>query len=93
MSTCNPNPTRCNLAGTAVESCALIGNALLQMKIFVKLTEVGYRTDYFNITDDLGNVLGTNVYKEDLCAGIFYYVPYNDTEINVSFSYIKILFN
>jgi hypothetical protein len=81
MSTCNPNPTRCNLAGTAVESCALIGNALLQMKIFVKLTEVGYRTDYFNITDDLGNVLGTNVYKEDLCAGIFYYVPYNATEI------------
>ena len=81
MSTCNPNLRRCDLAGTAVDGCALIGNALLQIRIFVKLTEAGYRTDYFNITDDLGNVLGTNVYKEDLCAGIWYYVPYNATEI------------
>jgi hypothetical protein len=81
MSTCNPNLRRCDLAGTAVEGCALIGNAILQIRIFVKITEMGYRTDYFNVTDDLGNVLGTNVYKEDLCAGIWYYVPYNATEV------------
>jgi hypothetical protein len=42
---------------------------------------MGYRTSYFNVTDDLGNVLGTNVYKNDLCTGIYYYVPYNATEI------------
>ena len=50
MSTCNPNLRRCDLAGTAVDGCALIGNALLQIRILVKLTEAGYRTDYFNIT-------------------------------------------
>jgi hypothetical protein len=72
---------RCNLSGTAVDTCAIIGNALLLRKVFVKITEMGYRTSYFNVTDDLGNVLGTNVYKNDLCTGIYYYVPYNATEI------------
>jgi hypothetical protein len=72
---------RCNLSGTAVDTCAIIGNALLLRKVFVKITEMGYRTSYFNVTDDLGNVLGTNVYKNDLCTGIWYYVPYNATEI------------
>jgi len=72
---------RCDLSGTAVDTCAIIGNALLLRKVFVKITEMGYRTSYFNVTDDLGNVLGTNVYKNDLCDGIYYYVPYDATEI------------
>jgi len=81
MSICGTNVRRCDLAGTAIDSCALIGTAILLRRIYVKITEIGYRTDYFNVTDDLGNVLGTNVYKEDLCEGIWYYVPYNATEI------------
>jgi hypothetical protein len=64
MSTCNPNLRRCDLAGTAVEGCALIGNAILQTQIFVKITEIGYRTDYFNVTDDLGWDLVANCLPE-----------------------------
>lgn len=61
--------------------CNLSGTAIIAKRIFVKITEMGYRTSYFNVTDDLGNVLGTNVYKNDLCTGIWYYVPYTATEI------------
>ena len=71
----------CNLSGTAVDTCALIGNAREQRRVFVKITEMGYRTSYFNVTDNLGNVLGTNVYKNDLCTGIWYYISYEATEI------------
>jgi hypothetical protein len=62
-------------------NCNLLGTAVIAKQIFVKITEMGYRTSYFNVTDNLGNVLGTNVYKNDLCDGIYYYVPYNATEI------------
>lgn len=54
---------------------------VLQKRIFVKITEMGYRTNYFNITTNLGGVLGTNVHKNTLCAGIYYYVPTTATEI------------
>jgi len=62
-------------------NCNLLGTAVIVKQIFVKITEMGYRTSYFNVTDNLGTVLGTNVYKDDLCTGIYYYVPYNATEI------------
>ena len=42
--------------------------------ILVKLTKAGGRTGPFEITDDLGNVLGTNILKSALIRGITYFI-------------------
>jgi len=44
-------------------------NLKMSKTIIVKLTCAGYRTGPFDVYDDLGNVLGTNISKDDLIDG------------------------
>lgn len=53
----------------------------MSKSVYVKITEAGYRTSLFNVSDDLGNVLDTDVPKADLIAGIWYNVNDDATEI------------
>ena len=46
----------------------------MSKSIIVKLTKAGSRTGPFNISDDRGNVLGTDVPKSELIEGIAYKV-------------------
>lgn len=50
--------------------------------IYVKITASGYRTSAFNVTDNTGEVLGTNVPVEDLIAGVWYEVE--DSALTIS---------
>jgi hypothetical protein len=42
--------------------------------IYVKITASGYRNSAFNVTDDTGEILATNVPVDDLIAGVWYEV-------------------
>lgn len=53
----------------------------MSKSVYVKITEAGYRTSSFNVSDDLDNVLGTAVPKANLIAGIWYEVNDAATEI------------
>jgi len=44
----------------------------MSKRIFIKLTAAGTRTGPFNISDDLGNILATDVLKSALIDGIFF---------------------
>ena len=49
----------------------------MSKRIFVKLTASGTRTGPFTISDDLGNILATDVLKSTLIDGIFFDVDNN----------------
>lgn len=53
----------------------------MSKSVYVKITEAGYRTSSFNVSDDLDNVLGTAVPKANLIVGIWYEVNDAATEI------------
>lgn len=53
----------------------------MSKSVYVKITEAGYRTSLFNVSDDLDNVLDTDVPKADLIDGIWYTVNDDATEI------------
>ena len=53
----------------------------MSKSVYVKITEAGYRTSLFNVSDDLDNVLGIDVPKANLIAGIWYDVDDDATEI------------
>jgi hypothetical protein len=53
----------------------------MSKRIIVKITAAGSRTGPFNISDDLGNILATNVPKAALISGIFYEVDNNAQNI------------
>lgn len=54
--------------------------------IVIKLKKAGGRTSTFSISDDLGNVLGTDVSKEQLIQGIAYSVDDNVNVVIVTYT-------
>jgi hypothetical protein len=48
--------------------------------ITIKLTKAGNRTSVFSISDDLGNLLGTNITKSQLMQGVSFSI---DSSVNV----------
>jgi hypothetical protein len=55
----------------------------MSKQIIIKLTKASPRTGPFNISDNLGNVLGTNISKRELASGVSYLVDNAVTVVTI----------